>query len=250
MNVKYTRLHKSRPYSIVFNRQPNGLADYSKIDPTPSSEMADEKIINERYRFVQDVLVPAISKRILETQSTDHAKFAKKHKIIDTPYPIGSQVMIKNAHRQNKLDERYEGPYLIHKVTDNGAYTLMDKTGALLSRDVPTHHIVYKAAANLTPTTSDEFTENHYEIQAVVDHKSLSGSYLYRVQWKGFPDPEEDTWEPVESFDSTKHIELYWGRRDGAQAIGKRRVAPKTVNLRAAATRKERKRGGSQKKRS
>ncbi|KAI8645592.1 hypothetical protein BD408DRAFT_411707 [Parasitella parasitica] len=59
----------------------NLFADYSKIDSTPSSEMADE-IINERNRFVQDVLIPAISKRILETQSTDHAKFAKKHRNI------------------------------------------------------------------------------------------------------------------------------------------------------------------------
>ncbi|CEP06779.1 hypothetical protein, partial, partial [Parasitella parasitica] len=144
--------------------------------------------------------------------------------------------MIKNVHRQNKLDERYEGPYVIHNITDKGSYVLADKTGALLSRDVPTHHIIYKAAANPKPTTVDDFSKDHYEIQAVIDHKGTPGNYLYRVHWKGFDDPSEDTWEPVENFDSTKHIELYWGRRQGAQAVGKRRKAPKTVNMRRSTT--------------
>jgi hypothetical protein len=222
----------------MFNRQPNGLADYSKVQPTRSSEMADQKVIDERYRFVQDVLIPAISKRVLETQKADHARFAKKHKIVENPYPIGSKVMIKNVNRQNKLDERYEGPYLIHNVTDNGAYTLMDRTGALLSRDVPTHHIVYNAAVNPRPMTVDEFKNEHYEVQAVIDHRGSPGSYEYLVRWKGYDDPSEDTWEPVEHFNSTKHIELYWGRRNGAKAVGKRRVAPATVNWKNSATRK------------
>jgi transposase InsO family protein len=238
INVKYARLHKSRPYTLMFNRQPNGLADYSKVQPTRSSEMADQKVIDERYRFVQDVLIPAISKRVLETQKADHARFAKKHKIVENPYPIGSKVMIKNVNRQNKLDERYEGPYLIHNVTDNGAYTLMDRTGALLSRDVPTHHIVYNAAVNPRPMTVDEFKNEHYEVQAVIDHRGSPGSYEYLVRWKGYDDPSEDTWEPVEHFNSTKHIELYWGRRNGAKAVGKRRVAPATVNWKNSATRK------------
>lgn len=240
INTKYARLHKSRPYTLLFNRQPNGLEDYSKVEPTLSLEKADERLINERYQFVQDVLIPAISKRIVETQEQDHAKFERKHKIVTEHYPIGSKVMIKNVNRQNKLDERYEGPYLIHNVTDKGSYVLADRTGALLSRDVPTHHINYKAAANPEPTTVDEFSKQHFEIQAVIDHKGKPGNYLYLVRWKGFDDPSEDTWEPVENFDSTKHIELYWGRRKGAKAIGKRRSAPKTVNLRTSAIRKKR----------
>ncbi|KAI8635986.1 hypothetical protein BD408DRAFT_407523 [Parasitella parasitica] len=99
----------------------------------------------------------------------------------------------------------------------------MDKTGALLSRDVPTHQIVYNAAVNPKPTTADVFCNEHYEIQAVLDHKGTPGNYLYKVHWKGYDDPIEHTWEPVESFDSTKHIELYWGRRDGAQAIDEKK---------------------------
>ncbi|KAL9536758.1 hypothetical protein MBANPS3_012388 [Mucor bainieri] len=233
------RLHKSRPYTLLFNRQPNGLADYSKVQFSKRLEKADDKIIDKRYRFVQDVLIPAISKRILETQKTDHATFAKKHKIITDPYPIGSKVMIKNVHRQNKLDERYEGPYLIHGMTDKGSYILADKTGALLSRDVPTHHIKYHAAANPKPITLDEFSNEHHEIRAVVDHRGTPGNYVYR----GLEDPEEDTWEPIKHFNSTYHIELYWARKKGGKAAGKRKNAPRTVNLRTPAPRQAKPRG-------
>ncbi|CEP17706.1 hypothetical protein [Parasitella parasitica] len=79
INVKYARLHKSRPYTLLFNRQPNGPTDYSKVEPTPVSEFADDIAVNKHYQFVQDFLIPAISKRILETQNTDHAYFAKSH---------------------------------------------------------------------------------------------------------------------------------------------------------------------------
>ncbi|CEP14895.1 hypothetical protein [Parasitella parasitica] len=112
-------------------------------------------------------------------------------------YPIGKKVLIKNVNRQNKLVERYEGPYLIHNVTDSGSHTLMDKT-------------------------VDKICKEHYEIQAVFDHRGSPGNHLYKVHWKGFDDSIEHTWKPVENFDSTKHIELYWGRRGSANATGKR----------------------------
>ncbi|KAI8636398.1 hypothetical protein BD408DRAFT_460775 [Parasitella parasitica] len=144
--------------------------------------------------------------------------------------------MIKNVDRQNKLDERYEGPYRIHNVTANGSYVLMDRTGALLSRDVPTHHIVYKAAANQKPVSVDEFCNERFEVLAVIDHKGTPGNYLYKVHWKGYDAEEEHTWEPVDHFDSTKHIEVYWSRKNGAKASGKRRTAAQTVNMRNART--------------
>lgn len=61
--------------------------------------------------------------------------------------------MIKNVNRTKKIDERYEGPCFIHGITKNGSYILKDKTGTLLSRDVPTSHIVYKSAADVTPSS-------------------------------------------------------------------------------------------------
>ncbi|CEP20006.1 hypothetical protein [Parasitella parasitica] len=54
-------------------------------------------------------LLNAFSKRIIDTQASNHAKFRKKHKVVESPYPIGN--------------ERYEeGPSLIHNVTDSGSH--------------------------------------------------------------------------------------------------------------------------------
>lgn len=69
--------------------------------------------------------------------------------------------------------------------------------------------------------------------QAVIDHRGTHGDYEYRVKWKGYPDPSDDTWEPVEHFDSTKHIELYWGRHNAEKdttSSNKRKALPQTVN--------------------
>ena len=81
MNIKYSKLHKSRPYSIVFNRQPNDLKDYSNDVPTLTMESADTKMINDRLAFAQNIVIPHIAARIKETQTYDHAHFEKTHRI-------------------------------------------------------------------------------------------------------------------------------------------------------------------------
>jgi transposase InsO family protein len=245
LNVRYARLHKSRPYAVLFNRQPNEFQDYTKVTPTLRMEKAENKIIDEKYKFVQEILIPALSERIKETQKRDHERFSKTHKIVEQQFPIGSKVMIKNVNRTKKIDERYEGPFFIHGITKNGSYILKDKTGTLLSRDVPTSHIVYKSAANVTPHNLEKLKDEHYEVQAVIDHRGTHGNYEYRVKWKGYPDPSDDTWEPVEHFDSTKHIELYWGRRNAKKdttSSNKRKTLPQTVNSRQIPSRSKRNR--------
>ncbi|KAG2228417.1 hypothetical protein INT48_002888, partial [Thamnidium elegans] len=126
MNSKYSKLHKSRPYAIVFNRQPNGFEDYSKVKHTLSTEKADTKLINDRLAFAQEVVIPEITKLIKETQDNDHARFEKTHRIIKDMYPIGSTVMIQNVHRTSKLQERYSGPFTISGYTKNKSYILTD----------------------------------------------------------------------------------------------------------------------------
>ena len=64
MNIKYFALHKSRPYTILFGKAPNGFTDYSKITPTLSTEKADSKLLDARLEFAQKVVIPQIAKLI------------------------------------------------------------------------------------------------------------------------------------------------------------------------------------------
>ncbi|KAI8635734.1 hypothetical protein BD408DRAFT_427253, partial [Parasitella parasitica] len=75
MNIQYARLHKSQPFSVMFARAPNMFQDYSN-DPSPSTiAQPDSVVVDKRLKFVKLVVIPAIHKRIKETQLLDHARF-------------------------------------------------------------------------------------------------------------------------------------------------------------------------------
>jgi transposase InsO family protein len=212
MNFKYSKIHKSRPYSIVFNKQPNGFTDYSKVKPTLSTEKADTRLLDERLAFAQNVVIPEIAKLMRETQAKDHEIFKKGHRVLTDMYPIGSKVMIKNVDRKRKVDERFSGPFTISGYTKNKSYILVDPANNLLSRDVPTHHIKL-IREDPQPLINDD-DDQHYEVQAILTHRGEHGNYEYLIHWKGYNDPKEHTWQTEADFDSKYHIELYWSRRN------------------------------------
>jgi hypothetical protein len=224
MNIKYSKLHKSRPYSIVFNRQPNDFEDYSKVKPTLSLLKADTKKIQDRLAFAQEVVIPKIASLRKVTQEANHARFEKNHRIIKDMYPIGSKVMIINVHRQSKLEERYSGPFTIKGYTKNKSYILVDRLDNLLSRDVPTHHIklIESSAAS-----QNVIKDQHFEVQAIIAHRGGPIDYEYLVHWLGYNDPSDHTWQTASDFDSMLHIELYWQRRNS----GKTKTAPLTTTV-------------------
>ena len=225
MNIKYSKLHKSRPFTIVFNRQPNGFEDYSKVRHTLSTEKADVKLIDDRLAFAQQVVIPEITKLIKATQDRDHEKFAKTHKIIENMYPIGSSVMILNVHRSSKLQESYSGPFQIKGYTKNKSYILIDQQGNLLSRDVPTHHI---KLVSTNAASQNATKEGHFEVQAIIKHRGTPGNYNYLVHWLGYDKPEDHTWQTEQDFDSKMHIELYWDRLNSGSTSQK--TIPASVN--------------------
>ena len=228
VNCQYSRLHKSRPFTIMFNRQPNDFIDYSEqVDSSIDIEKADNKLINQKLKFVKEVVIPSIAKRIKDTQSVDHENFKKSHKIIDKKYSLNSKVMIVNVHRSSKLHPRWLGPFIIKGYTNNGSYILSDLTGDLLSRDVVTHHI--KLIEDGNQRSPNSLKEKHYEVQAIVNHRKTSdGDFEYLVNWVGYEDAKYNTWQSVASFDSKKPIQDYWARRQAATG----NTLPKTVNKR------------------
>lgn len=214
MNLKYSRLHKSRPYTVIFNKVPNDLNDYSHIKPTLRSEAIDDKAIEKKLKYVTEVVIPSLSKRIKDTQDADNEYFMKKHKIVHTPYPRLSEVMIINVDKSSKTDPIYEGPFLVHGMSTHNSYILTDMQHNLLSRDVPTSHL---KLISLPGNKSAEYIndqDEHYEVQAITQHRGEPGNYEYLIHWKGYDDPEDFTWEPVSNIDDRKIIETYWNRRN------------------------------------
>ncbi|KAK7054768.1 hypothetical protein VNI00_003231 [Paramarasmius palmivorus] len=60
--------------------------------------------------------------------------------------------------------------------------------------------------------------DNQYEVESIlrarVAKKSPRSKFVvwqYLVKWKGYDDPEENTWEPVDSFEGSEHfVEAFW----------------------------------------
>jgi hypothetical protein len=77
MNLKYSRLHKSRSYTVTFNEVLNDMKDHSHIKPTLRSEAIDSKLIENKFNYATEIVVSALAKRIKETQDVDNAYFIK-----------------------------------------------------------------------------------------------------------------------------------------------------------------------------
>ncbi|KAG0922980.1 hypothetical protein G6F32_014439 [Rhizopus arrhizus] len=114
------------------------MKDYSHIKPTLRSDAVDSKAIESRLKYATEVVIPALAKRIKETQDVDNAYFMKTNKIVHTPFPLHSEVMIKNVNKENKTDPHYEGPFYISGMTTNGSYIHVHPATMVQTASVPT----------------------------------------------------------------------------------------------------------------
>jgi Chromo (CHRromatin Organisation MOdifier) domain len=127
------------------------------------------------------------------------------------PLPIGSVVMRLDPERKDKREPRYVGPYTITRRSMNGGYVLKDVEGDIV--DYPVHIDQLKIA----PANA---VEDMYVVHRIHDHRGDAGAYEYRVEWKGFHNEDDFTWEPEHHFNNPSIIRKYWEeRRRNDQAV-------------------------------
>ena len=207
-NLTYARLHKNKPFNVMFHRQANEFADYTHQRETLRSTKIDIDALNQKLEDINNIIIPAIKEQIIKTQKADNDYFSKKHRILTNPFPIGAEVMIKSVEKNlTSTEPKYEGPFRIQGYTKHGSYILVDKTNAFLTRDVPTSQIKLISDDAVQPDNE------HFEVQAIIDHRGTEPNYEYKVRWKGYG-PEDDTWQEPDTFDSQVPIRQYWQRRN------------------------------------
>lgn len=131
MNNRVTDIHSSTPFSILFARKLNHFKSYDDCE----SLMPTNEMIQERLKFIENVLFPSVDKKMQTKIEKRNKYWNKKHQLVD--YSIGSTVMAKNLLSVNKLDSPYLGPYKIIRKTRGNAYILMDSAGTVLERRFP-----------------------------------------------------------------------------------------------------------------
>lgn len=112
-----------------------------------------------------------------------------------------------------KLDHKRLGPFKIVEKISSHAYKLDLPTSMKIH---PTFHI-----SKLTPRTIKglEDIENRelpppppivvnsneeYEVDQILDSRMYRGKLQYKVKWKGYEDPSEDTWEDQENLENAQ----------------------------------------------
>ncbi|KAL8270446.1 hypothetical protein Esti_005675 [Eimeria stiedai] len=55
-----------------------------------------------------------------------------------------------------------------------------------------------------------EGENNQYAVEDIIAIKREFGRFLFLVKWKGWDDPEENTWEPIQSFQVSRNFEFRW----------------------------------------
>ena len=131
--------------------------------------------------------------------------FAKRNNIVDDEhFPVGAQVMMRDARRESKWDPVYEGVFTVVRRNRGGAYVLKDKLGEIIKRTVPADHL------KLIKRRGDEVRIDNpsYEIERVTKHRYKGSRSEYFVIWKD--KNLRPGWEPVENIDDINIIKQYW----------------------------------------
>ncbi len=242
-NIKIANLPGSMPFALMFGRAPNEWKDYTKDPPEaiPYDMSSEERLV--KWKEHQDkmvaLLLPAISRRILQSKHEMIAKLNKKRKaLIPKTVAEGTDVYLVDPVKANKWQPKYIGPYTIVRRAHNGAYVLKDSTGDILDRHVPIDQIKIlssKEAKTLvnaprTETSADQEDQKQastdsnellqqqdeepvaYAVESILKHKGDNPSnYQFLVKWVGYPH-SENTWEPMSNFQDREIITKYFKR--------------------------------------
>jgi hypothetical protein len=67
---------------------------------------------------------------------------------------------------------------------------------------------------------NDEGEEDYFIVEKILDKKKISGRWKYQVQWDGYPDAKDFTWEPLENLENVQNLvedfEKNWKEKNGS----------------------------------
>jgi hypothetical protein len=141
--------------------------------------------------------------------------YANQHRRKET-FAIGDQVLLScknirllgDAKRTRKFTSRFIGPYRVIGINNDNAYKLE------LPPNLRIHPVInisqlkkYHDGTTIFPSRppaqsrpDPEALDAHgvpsFEVERILDKRSVNRGTQYLVKWKGYPD-EESTWEPI-----------------------------------------------------
>jgi transposase InsO family protein len=129
-------------------------------------------------------------------------------------HPVGCAIHItKPPSKRSKMQSKtIKGWYLGIGINEPGVRVWFPETNEIYT----SAHITVWREQRYTPSVVSEALipvpvdpEKEWEIDCIVDERVQKGKRLFRVRWKGFPDPEDDTWQSYSSLADTIAMEKW-----------------------------------------
>jgi hypothetical protein len=201
INLQVSTKTQASPFTLMFGRPFAGLSDFRRAKV---EDLSPEKRL-QYLEFVHNIIYPVVHSKHISLATQRQEMLDRNRKLIHTPIPPGTEVLLKNEYKKNKLDPLFVGPLTVVRCNKGEAYTLRSMDGSILPRDTPPSKL--KVLSDLYNGADNE----HYEVDAILNHRIVKGSYQYLVRWRGY-DPSYDTWQPADTFDDLTIIQEYWKR--------------------------------------
>ena len=185
---------------------------------TPASLFSQTTSVPAADNFLEhwDNMINMAKDSLREAQE-NQSKYANQHRRHLT-FKIGDKVLLSAQYINNpvdrnrptrKLTPRYLGPYTISAVISTTAYKLDLPTTLRIH---PVFHIsklkLYNETEDFlraTPPPPVILSDNseEYEVEQILDKRTLKGKTQYLVKWVGYP-LHDATWEPVNHLKNTQ----------------------------------------------
>ncbi|KAJ3284916.1 hypothetical protein HK104_009712 [Borealophlyctis nickersoniae] len=68
-------------------------------------------------------------------------------------------------------------------------------------------------SAHTGDMSDQELSEEEFEVEAIIAEKILRGRIHYNIKWKGYDDPSDNTWEPLEKLTHCPDVLAEWQRK-------------------------------------
>jgi hypothetical protein len=156
-------------------------------------------MVNTFIKINKEIIKPIIASKATNTQNKMKEKFDNNSKI--RKYEEGEWIKLKYPKKQSALEADHHGPYQITTSHKDKSYTVQDIEGKIVKGTFAPKDII---------PLSDPLIENKkvYEVEQIISHRINKSKLEFKVRWKGYSE-NEDSWEPLESFDSLLPIKAY-----------------------------------------
>jgi hypothetical protein len=202
-----TRINSSTghsPFTMLYGRQPNYFEEWTGTDDM--DEVEQLMLRTDEIRELFEVTHPTAMEKLSKTQAAQRLNTNRRNKtrLELEQLPIGSVVYVRDPTNLSKLQRRNTGPYKVIEVTALGNYWLEHCDGGTkLKKSYPRDRLQLVAA---------EHGEDVFEVNKILDHRTVDGKLEYQVSWKGYSD-KHDSWIPEAYFDGIEVIEEYWNMK-------------------------------------